>query len=170
MSPLSPPCSWIYLSSLFPLPWLMEVPLDSLFCSAIGWFFLLYFLLTRPRVSGKCCLHKLETGVSWHKHYNAGVLSEMRAEKTTLESHKDNLYTKCYTFNLCQKELNPMYDYLMSKYVSYYIDRPMNLSSSLWCCPAWYLSVGCWVHAGLLLGGLAALSSSAGRCCSSSAM
>ena len=39
----------------------------------------------------------------------------MRAEKTTLESHKDNLYTKCYTFNLCQKELNPMYDYLMSK-------------------------------------------------------
>ena len=51
-------------------------------------------LLTRQRIDGKNCLHKLETGGSRHKPYNAmsGLKLDMRAEKSAFEQHKDNLF------------------------------------------------------------------------------
>jgi hypothetical protein len=54
-------------------------------------------LLTRQRINGKHCLYKIETGDPSHKHFNANAMlilkQDLRAEKSTFEYHKDNLYT-----------------------------------------------------------------------------
>ena len=51
-------------------------------------------LLTRQRINGKNCLHRLEND-SWHKHYKAisGLKQVTRAEKPAFEKYKHNLYT-----------------------------------------------------------------------------
>jgi hypothetical protein len=44
-------------------------------------------LSRRQRINGKNCLHKLETGYSWHKHYNAvsRLKQDIGAEKSAIE-------------------------------------------------------------------------------------
>lgn len=82
---------WISLSSLFSSGWPMSHPL-LYSVEPLGD----QHFLRRQRINGENCLHKLDPGHSWYKHYNDDSVTlklDMRAEKSVFEwlytVHKD---------------------------------------------------------------------------------